>query len=207
MNIGLNMPAEPIDPDRAILKAELRNRMRTALLKIAGARRQQDSLRACELLARQRVWCNATAILFFVARPDELDLLPLLEAALAARKAVALPRYVPETGAYTACRIEQYPRDCAPGKFGIAEPSAACPIFPLNRLDFALVPGLAYDLSGHRLGRGQGYYDRLLAEVTGTRCGVAFDEQIIEPIPAEPHDMSVNCILTPTQWMEFPAAG
>jgi len=68
------------------------------------------------------------------------------------------------------------------------------------RLDLALVPGVAFDLNGHRLGRGKGYYDRLLAMLTGPACGVAFDQQIVSQVPNEPHDVRLSCILTPTRW-------
>ena len=68
-------------------------------------------------------------------------------------------------------------------------------------LDVVLVPGVAFDLGGRRLGRGAGYYDRLLTGVRGTTCGVAFDEQISGELPVEPHDVHVNCILTPTRWL------
>ncbi|MBP9903534.1 MAG: 5-formyltetrahydrofolate cyclo-ligase, partial [Verrucomicrobia bacterium] len=73
---------------------------------------------------------------------------------------------------------------------------------PLNRLDLVLVPGVAFDPRGGRLGRGQGYYDRLLAGVRGTKCGVAFDEQIVDAVPVGPLDIRLNCILTPTRWIE-----
>jgi len=73
----------------------------------------------------------------------------------------------------------------------------------LNRLDFILVPGVAFDLQGRRLGRGKGFYDQILAVVRGTVCGVAFDQQITPEIPVEPHDAVVNCILTPTRWIEL----
>ncbi len=210
----LNMPNERKDRVATLIetalvqsmKSDLRAQMRAALQKMATDKRQQDSRQIRERLVRQSVWNEASAVLFFVPLPDEPDLLPLLAEALAAGKTVALPRYVPDTGSYAACRIEQYPQDCISGKFGIPEPSPACPIFPPNRLDLSLVPGLGFDLSGHRLGRGKGYYDRILKEVTGIRCGVAFDEQLIDQIPTEPHDIALNCILTPTQWMEFPAA-
>jgi 5-formyltetrahydrofolate cyclo-ligase len=66
-----------------------------------------------------------------------------------------------------------------------------------------LVPGVAFDLHGRRLGRGKGFYDRLLADVRGKTCGVAFDEQIVREVPVEPHDSDVNCILTPTRWIEL----
>jgi 5-formyltetrahydrofolate cyclo-ligase len=65
-----------------------------------------------------------------------------------------------------------------------------------------LVPGVAFDLRGRRLGRGKGFYDRLLADAGGLKCGVAFDEQIVTEIPVEPHDVSVDCILTPTRWIQ-----
>ena len=184
-------------------KAELRTKMRSILRKIPPTQRQDESSRARGLLAQQSAWRKARSILFFAPRADELDLLAALDDALAAGKTVALPRYAPETGTYVACQIGHFTLDCAPGKFGIFEPAATCAILPLNRLDLALVPGLAFDLSGHRLGRGNGYYDRILAEVAGTRCGVAFDEQLIEHIPAEPHDIELNCILTPTKWVDI----
>jgi 5-formyltetrahydrofolate cyclo-ligase len=194
----MNSPAE-------LLKNELRKRLRARLRGMTEARRAGVSAKVCALLARQQVWREAKAVLFYAALPDEIDLGALLEQALAEGRTAALPRFFPETGAYAACQIENFSRDCAPGKFGIREPSAGCPIFPLNRLDLALVPGVGFDAAGHRLGRGRGFYDRLLAEATGVRCGVAFDEQMTPEIPSEPHDIALNYIVTSTQWVEIPA--
>jgi 5-formyltetrahydrofolate cyclo-ligase len=86
------------------------------------------------------------------------------------------------------------------GKFGVREPVASCEKIVLKHLDLILVPGLAFGLDGHRLGRGKGFYDRLLAVLHGPACGVAFDEQIVSVLPVEPHDLRLNCILTPTRW-------
>jgi 5-formyltetrahydrofolate cyclo-ligase len=72
-------------------------------------------------------------------------------------------------------------------------------------LDLILVPGVAFDLQGRRLGRGKGYYDQLLGALHGTRCGVAFDQQVVDEIPMAPHDMTLHCILTPTRWVELKA--
>jgi len=188
----------------ALIKSGLREQLRAQLRRVPVARRAGDSAQARALLARQRVWQEAKAVLFYAPLPDEIDLLPLLEQALAEGRTVALPRFFPESGAYRACQVRDFARDCAPGKFGAREPALTCPIFPLNRLDLALVPGVGFDPAGHRLGRGRGYYDRILAEVAGTRCGVAFDEQMADEIPAEPHDMVLHCILTPTRWLEIP---
>jgi 5-formyltetrahydrofolate cyclo-ligase len=70
-------------------------------------------------------------------------------------------------------------------------------------VDLILVPGLAFDLRGHRLGRGKGYYDQLLRGLGGITCGVAFDQQIVAGIPVEPHDVRVNRVLTPTRWIQM----
>ena len=93
-------------------------------------------------------------------------------------------------------------KDLSHGQFGIREPSGHCIAVPPNRLDLILVPGVAFDSHGRRLGRGKGFYDQLLESVRGTTCGVAFDEQIVESVPVEPHDVHLNCILTPTRWIE-----
>jgi len=72
----------------------------------------------------------------------------------------------------------------------------------LSRLDLILVPGVAFDLCGCRLGRGGGFYDRLLAETHGVKCGIAFDEQITGEVPTGEHDLQMDFILTPTRCVE-----
>ena len=89
--------------------------------------------------------------------------------------------------------------DIATGKFGISEPRPECETIPLDQFDLVLVPGLAFDPGGNRLGRGRGFYDRILAAASGVKCGVAYDFQLLEKIPVEPHDAPVNFIFTPTR--------
>jgi 5-formyltetrahydrofolate cyclo-ligase len=185
-------------------KDALRKRLGKRLRGMPEAWRAECSGKVRALLARQEVWREAKAVFFYAALPNEVDLGALLERALAEGKAVALPRFSTETGDYEACQIENFSRDCAAGKFGVREPAARCPIFPLKRLDLALVPGVGFDAAGHRLGRGKGYYDRLLADVPGNRCGVAFDEQMTSEIPTEAHDITLDYIITPTRWLEIP---
>ena len=98
------------------------------------------------------------------------------------------------------CQVGDLEADIVTGRFGIREPRTGCARLSLKRLDLILVPGIAFDLDGHRLGRGRGYYDRLLGELQGARCGVAFDQQIVDRVPIEPHDMRLSCIVTPTRW-------
>ena len=185
------------------LKTSLRSQIREKLKRIPSTQRDLDSSRARTTLEQQPIWHQAHTILFFAPLPDEPDIWPSLPAALAAGKHVYLPRFVSDTKSYAACEVKIPDTDLTVGQFGIREPTDACPQIPLNRLDFVLVPGVAFDLHGRRLGRGKGYYDRLLAAVRGKTCGVAFDEQIVTEIPVEPHDVLLNCILTPSRWIQL----
>jgi 5-formyltetrahydrofolate cyclo-ligase len=183
-------------------KAALRANIATELKKLNATERVALAIELCARLEQQAVWRSAKTLLFYAPLADEPDLWRLLENSLATGKTVALPRFQPEQGTYVACLISQVDSDLQTGKFGIREPRESCPIIPLNRLDLVLVPGVAFDLNGHRLGRGKGYYDRLLANIAGSTCGVAFDQQIVSQVPSEPHDVRLSCILTPTRWHE-----
>jgi len=183
-------------------KTALRQQIRTVLNAMTPAQRAGASGRACALLEHQTVWKKAALIFFYAPLPEELDIWPLLSHSLAAGKTVALPRFDPTTQRYVACQIQDIARDLSAGRYGIREPGGHCVAVPPNRLDLVLVPGVAFDLQGRRLGRGKGFYDQMLASVRGTTCGVGFDEQIVETIPVEPHDVPLNCILTPSRWIE-----
>ncbi len=80
--------------------------------------------------------------------------------------------------------------EIVPGKFKIREPKATCDELALSQFDLVLVPGVAFDRKGGRLGRGKGFYDQLLKEATNSAfCGVAFDEQVVAGIPSDTHDV------------------
>lgn len=184
------------------MKNPLRQQMRERLQKITAPQREQFSTQACELLRNQFIWQNAKSVLFYAPLPNEVDIWPLVSEALSANKIAAIPGFDAEENSYVARQIKNFETDFERGQFGIREPKLHCPEISLNHLDLALVPGLGFDLLGGRLGRGKGFYDRLLVQISGTKCGVGFDEQIIEAIPIEPHDVYLNCILTPTRWQE-----
>ena len=184
-------------------KAALRKQIRGALQNISSAARLAMSAQIRDRLKASAIWKNAGSVLFFAPQPDELDLWPLLEEALAAGKIAALPRYHPAGKKYVACRVQNLKSEIAPGTFGIREPAARCPEIPLSGLDLILVPGVAFDWHGHRLGRGKGFYDRLLAGARGVKCGIAFDEQVMNDVPVGPSDVGLDFILTPTRCVEI----
>jgi 5-formyltetrahydrofolate cyclo-ligase len=183
-------------------KAALRKEIRAALQKISPATRNASSAQLCVRLQETTFWQNAASVLFFAPLPDEPDVWPLLEETASGKRIAALSRYDLADQTYVACRIQNPRTDIALGQFGIREPKGRCAEIGLGRLDLILVPGVAFDLSGHRLGRGRGFYDRLLAETGGLKCGIAFDEQIVGEVPAAGHDQEMEFIITPTRCVE-----
>src|SRR6185436_13014390 len=141
-------------------KDALRAQVQACVKEIPSARREEASAMARVLITRQVVWKNARAVLFFASLMDELDLWPLLAGA-SAGKVIALPRFQSQTNTYVSAEVKDLVNDIRIGKFGIREPAEHCAEIALNRLDLVLAPGVAFDLHGHRLGRGKGIYDRL----------------------------------------------
>jgi 5-formyltetrahydrofolate cyclo-ligase len=182
-------------------KRILRKQVQAELERMAPEPRAAASARARATHTAQPLWQRAHSVLFFAPLREELDVWPLLAEALSAGKQVALPRFVVETRSYVACQIENPETEVKVGHFGIREPVVQCIRLASNRVDLILVPGVAFDLHGHRLGRGKGYYDQLLSGFRGITCGVGFDEQIVETVPVEEHDFRLNYVLTPTRWI------
>lgn len=185
------------------VKQKLRATIRAELSAVRSETRAVASEKVCRHLLAHPVWQKAGAILFYSPLQDELDISPLWLAALQAGKTIALPRFLSETEGYVACELPHLSHALPPGKFGIAEPGSDSRVVPVNQLDLVLVPGVAFDMTGHRLGRGKGFYDRLLETAPGTKCGVAYDEQVRPEIPVEPHDVVLNYLVTPSRWFNF----
>ena len=190
--------SESITEAKSVLRKEFRERLGELPMELRAA----GSARIRQRLAERAIWHAAQSVLFYVPLPSEPDVWPLVTEALNLGKSVALLRYSPPADAYAACLIRDASLDLVPGRFGILEPAPGCPVFNLKQLDLALVPGIGFSLGGGRLGRGRGYYDRLLSDVAAFKCGVAFDCQVADEFPTEPHDIRLNCILTPERWHE-----
>ncbi len=137
-------------------------------------------------------------VLAYSATAEEISLEPTIAALRERGMAIALPR-IEERGVLAIHLVE--PGDpLVPGPLGIMEPAADAPRPDLGTLDAVLVPGVAFDELGTRLGFGGGFYDRLLPLLAGAvRIGVAYDEQLVEPLPREPHDALMDVVVTPTR--------
>lgn len=177
-----------------------RGRVREWVRAMSFEEKASSARRLRESLAAQPIWTGASRVLCFAPLDDEPDIMPLIEKAWQQGKIVALPRFDGARECYCAARVRDA-SELRVGRFGAREPDAGCAAADLKQLDLILVPGVAFDLTGRRLGRGKGFYDRLLAEVRGHKCGVAFDRQLVAELPEEPHDVRVDSILTPSQWL------
>lgn len=187
-----------MNADNQAEKNELRVKIRAALKDLTPEKRRSDSEKICAILKTQPVFQGARSILFFAPLPEEPDLWPLLNETLALEKVIALPCFDADNQIYQPRRVTDLHVEILSGRFGIREPAEACIAIPLDDLDLVLVPGVAFDVDGHRLGRGKGYYDRLLQNFTGHKVGIAFGEQIVKKIPSEWNDVRMDSILTPS---------
>ena len=185
--------------DAKAIKQSLRAEVRARLGEMSVEAQKKQSARACEIFLAHDTYANAESILLYMPLRGEVDVRLILERAISDGKSVALPRYVPETAAYNAFFVGDQP--LVPGPFDILEPAMSNPA-PLNRLDLIVAPGLGFDARGRRLGRGKGFYDRLLSAATGVKCGICFEEQLLAEIPVEPHDVVLDFIATPTRWLD-----
>lgn len=91
--------------------------------------------------------------------------------------------------------------DLAPGPMGLMEPVGDS--FPIDAIELFLVPALAVDGTGNRVGKGKGYYDRLLKRSVAKAVAVVFDGEIVDYIAALEHDVRMQYVVTPTQFMHF----
>ena len=174
-------------------KDQLRQKMREEAKRHSASERAAASKQICERIGAHELWKTARRVLLFVPTSHEPDIWLLA----ADGKQISLPAFNEKLGHYEARQI-QNEQDLLVGRFGIREPKATCPITDLNTLDLVLAPGVAFALDGSRLGRGKGYYDRLLAAVHTTKLGVCFDWQVLPTIPRDTHDVLMDHVATPT---------
>jgi len=145
-----------------------------------------------QLAAARRVFC-------YLAMPGEVATRPILRRLWEQGKILYAPRIVAPGVMQAAIWRPDVP--CAPGKLGILQPPDDAPA--ATELDLALVPGLAFDAQGGRLGRGGGYYDRFLAETPCQRVALGFNWQLSpHPLPMEEHDARMHRIVLPSGVVE-----
>ena len=159
----------------------------------------------CDRLFSLPAWREATLVCGYVSVRGELNTRPILERAAAEGKTVALPVTVTDAAegrmVFRALPDGDLSR-LTPARFGIPEPDESCPVLCGRDLtnSLILVPALAFDAEGYRLGWGGGYYDRFLADLTDrnvlhTTVGLAYSVCTAPSLPHEPHDIPVHTVI------------
>ena len=177
-------------------KAGLREKAARLIGALSEDERREKSRAACERLGQAPEVRDARTILLYAPLADELDAWPALHAFRDAGKRIVLPK-CRRDGELTCIEIADFKNDLVRCSFNILEPKSDDGI-DVGELDAIVVPARAFDREANRLGRGAGYYDRLLSEarLDAFTCGIAFDCQIFEIVPTAPHDVPLDAVVT-----------
>lgn len=171
-------------------KDEIRRSMRARKSLLLESERAQAARRVFDMLERSAAFMLAESVLMYHSLPDELSTREFLDK-WGSRKRFFLPRV-------NGVNLELLPYDRSRlhlGAFQIEEPDGSDTV-PIDDIDMVVVPAVAYDPRGNRVGRGKGFYDRLLSGCRATTVGVGYDFQLVDAIDAEPHDVAVDIVIT-----------
>lgn len=187
------------------MTAEAKNRLRQSALRrrkaLPEAERAEWSRRIVARISNLGSYKRSNVVLAYASFGPELETDEFLQRVLNDGKTLVLPRVV---GARLDLHeVRDLPRHLNLGSRGIREPMPDhCPVVGPGSIDLALVPGVAFDRIGGRLGYGAGFYDRLLAGGLADNAPLvsgAFEAQIVDRIPLDPHDVPVDLVVTETE--------
>lgn len=170
------------------LRKEMREKRQALPRELHAEKSKKIALKLLEL----KEYKDAKSVLFYASTPEEVDTHFLIQTALKEGKRIFAPKVDESHLRIHAVKLYD---ELKPGAFGIMEPSETEEQNP-SHIDLIVVPGIAFDPHGHRIGYGKGHYDRLLKVIKGFKVGLAFEEQVIPQIPAEAHDVPLDLLIT-----------
>ena len=158
---------------------------------------KSNSIMAC--LFEFANFLESKTVIFYMNSGSEVLTEAMIAKAWEYEKTVCLPWVDKKREQILPLKIDNLDKDVAPGYLGIREPiSQQCKVFPVQYIDLAIVPGIAFDERGGRIGHGTGFYDKFIPalDVTTRKVALAFECQIVAQIPMEPHDRYIDIIIT-----------
>ncbi len=192
------MDASHTPPELTDRKNAIRAQMRAQLSSLSDAARAECSASACARLMQCEAFVRATTVMLYMPMRSEIDVVSVALEAFRLGKQVCVPRVETGRKAMHAVATTSFDDESMrPDELGVRVPTSGVQI-PHESIDLVVVPGVAFDTRGYRLGRGGGYYDRYLARLprqTAT-IGVCFDCQFVDRIPTEPTDIAVQVIVS-----------
>jgi len=181
------------DSGNSISKPDLRAHFRALREVLSPEEVSASSLAACRQVAGWSVLHQARTVLTYLAFRNELDLSSLVRTLPRIRWAV--PRIVDQH----LIAHEYDPQRLVAHHFGMLEPDPSLPVVGPDTIDVVLVPGVAFDTKGGRLGFGGGFYDRFLVTTPAVRVGATYDSCLVDALPCQEHDQRVDWVLTPSR--------
>jgi 5-formyltetrahydrofolate cyclo-ligase len=179
---------------RAYAKRELRQRMQSLRRVLPATARDERSARACARLGELPEFEAASVVAGYQPLRGELDPGAALARAAARGKRVVLPRMEADNLVF---HLHVPGEPLVENAYGVLEPLESAPLVAPVEIGLVLVPALALDLRGFRLGYGKGFYDRALPHLPRAfTIGLAFDFQLLAEIPNEPHDVALHAVVT-----------
>ncbi|MFH0954009.1 MAG: 5-formyltetrahydrofolate cyclo-ligase [Verrucomicrobiota bacterium] len=175
-------------------KAVLRARVRAARRALSPAAVDAASRKIAELVISLPEFSRARAVGCYLALPHEVQTADLIARCRRAGKKTCVPAFDAAARGYVWAWLDEE-EPVVKGPSGIPQPETVRKALPAD-LDLMMVPAVAFDRTGRRLGHGGGHYDRLLARCPGFKVGVAFEVQVVEEVPSRPHDVAVDVVVT-----------
>lgn len=182
-----------MDTSMAARKKKLRQTICAFRVEMTNKKRRENDHAISETIMGISKWRDARVVCLYMSQPEEVDTKELLADLFNHKKIVVLPRS--EKYGLILHKIVSI-TDLTLGSYGILEPKLRCKIIPLENIDLFIVPGLAFDRHGYRLGWGKGYYDKLLANSTAPKIGLAYDVQVIAEVPHTSYDVPMTMVVT-----------
>ncbi len=189
-----NFPLSPVTQstriDDIMDKDHIRRHVRARKELLGNDERLQASDRVMQRLERLAAFLVSEHILVYHSLPDELGTHNLLEKWHTGKRF-----YLPRVNGVNLDILPYEQTGLEIGSFHIEEPTGN-ELHDISEMDMIIVPAVAYDRRGNRIGRGKGFYDRLLADTKALKIGIAYDFQLFDEISASPHDVPVDIVIT-----------
>lgn len=185
-----------------LTKDELRSKMKSRLRDLTPREYHDLNHSLYTNFLRLKLLNKSNYFMIYYSVRNEANTVQMINYLLKAGKTVALP--VCTQGRDLKAVAINNLSQLQPASFGLMEPSPGSPLIANDQLQLIVIPGVAFDEKGHRLGHGAGYYDRFLSKTPNAfKLGLAYDFQLVPEVPAESHDIKMNGLLTPTRYLEF----
>ncbi len=180
-----------------------KNQIRSEIANTVGALSEEETAEKTKAIEKRLFefanFLESKVVMLYVNNKNEVATKDILFRSYAYSKIVVLPAYSTDTFEMALMKVDYLEKDLSAGPRGIYQPDPdRCKVVPIDRIDIAIIPAVALDEKGGRIGSGQGYYDRLIPNlaITTRKVALALEEQIVQQVPLESHDKHVDIIIT-----------